>query len=640
MFFETVQRNTLANWLSVFMPSSRIFVLYLLTSLLVALFAYWQIERAHAQMNRDQEGEAKPKKGFFAFVFDRDVYLHASSKQDYKIFALNALLYYGIAAQFLISVPVFAAVVNTGLVSLFGTPAEPLISSLPAMIGYTLAAILLFDFGVFLMHYIVHKVPVLWHFHAVHHSAEQLNPISLFRMHPLDLFLTGLSTALMSGIGFGAFFFLTKQHPQEITFLGLNVVLFLFYLLGYNLRHSHIWLNYPAWLSNIFISPAQHQVHHSIDPKHWDRNMGLIFAFWDKLFGTLYVPRGYEKLQYGVRKEEPNPFGSMSEIYLKPFSLAAATIKTQFQTREKRAVVYAGVAAAVGVYAIAVTAASHTVIPWAKPKLELAELTWIEAHDAIKKGYDAVIIPTGGTEQGGPFVALGKHNLIVRHTALKIAQKASNTLVAPVMAYVPEGDAEPVKTGHMTYAGTLSLPEPVFESVLEATALSLKAHGFKWIYLLGDSGDSQASQQRVAERLSARWAGTGVRVVQLDQYYFANGQKDALMEQGFTEQQIGTHAGVRDTSELMAVEPKAVRFRNFTLPAEHRDHGANGAPSLATAGIGRKLLELKIAAGTRQIAATRTINDRPLATPGPAAISQTPSESVPLAQSSVTAVTR
>ena len=81
-------------------------------------------------------------------------------------------------------------------------------------------------------------------------------------------------------------------------------------------------VSYPPWVSYIFISPAQHQTHHSIDAKHYDKNFGLIFAFWDWLFGTLYVPKGYEKLEFGISREEPNPFNSITEIYLKPFSKA------------------------------------------------------------------------------------------------------------------------------------------------------------------------------------------------------------------------------------------------------------------------------------------------------------------------------
>uniref|UniRef100_UPI0025E259C1 sterol desaturase family protein n=1 Tax=Yoonia sp. TaxID=2212373 RepID=UPI0025E259C1 len=126
----------------------------------------------------------------------------------------------------------------------------------------------------------------------------------------------------LTALAFAGFSYITAANPHDITVMNVNIVVFAFYLVGYNLRHSHIWVNYPTWVSYIFISPAQHQTHHSIDPKHFDKNFGLIFAFWDWLFGTLYVPAGYEKLEFGISREEPNPFSSITEIYLKPFAKA------------------------------------------------------------------------------------------------------------------------------------------------------------------------------------------------------------------------------------------------------------------------------------------------------------------------------
>jgi len=234
------------------------------------------------------------------------------------------------------------------------------------------------------------------------------------------------------------------------------------------------------------------------------------------------------------------------------------------------------------------------------PSLRLADLTWTEIHTAVENGYTSVIIPTGGTEQNGPFVALGKHNLIVDHTSRKIAAAVGKTLIAPVMAYVPEGEIEPVPTGHMKFSGTISLPEPVFEAVLEQTAKSLKAHGFKHILILGESGDSQKAQERVAEKLAALWQGEGVQIASLNRYYYANGQFDYLLSEGYSEEEIGYHAGMRDTSEVMALNPADVR-----LKAENRladgETGFSGNAMKASASIGEKMLSLKIDAGIKQI---------------------------------------
>ena len=226
----------------------------------------------------------------------------------------------------------------------------------------------------------------------------------------------------------------------------------------------------------------------------------------------------------------------------------------------------------------------------------LEELTWVEVRDAVQAGTTTIIIPTGGTEQNGPHVILGKHNHIVRHTAEEIAKRLGDTLVAPVLSYVPEGDTGAEPTGHMRFAGTLSVPEPVFEAVLEAAVMSYRTHGFRRIYLLGDSGGNQEVQARVAERLH----GDGVQVLHVADYYAANGQVEWLRGQGYSDEEIGYHAGIRDTSELMAVHGEGVRADPVLRPPRPYVD-ASGARDKASAEIGRKMLELKIEAALRQI---------------------------------------
>ena len=113
----------------------------------------------------------------------------------------------------------------------------------------------------------------------------------------------------------------------------------------------------------------------------------------------------------------------------------------------------------------------------------LEELTWTEVRDALADGTTTVIIPTGGTEQNGPHMVLGKHNYLVKHKAGEVARRLGNTLVAPVMAYVPEGDVDP-PTGHMRFPGTITTPPEVFEQVLEFAARSFRQHGFRDIALV------------------------------------------------------------------------------------------------------------------------------------------------------------
>jgi creatinine amidohydrolase/Fe(II)-dependent formamide hydrolase-like protein/sterol desaturase/sphingolipid hydroxylase (fatty acid hydroxylase superfamily) len=621
MFFDNALMNTVGEWLGVFLPTSRIYYLYLITSAVLAFFAYVRIEKLHAQEDADlgryQDRPAKPL-GFLSYLFDRNVLMHPSTKQDAIYFLVNAFVYAGLISQFLISTHVITSTAHDGLNTLFGASQIPAMSSWWAIITYTIVSILAFDFAVFISHWLMHKIPALWEFHKVHHSAEVLNPLTLFRMHPVDLFINSLIAALCNGLAIAGYFYLTNQPPQALTLYGLNIVLFLFYFTGYNLRHSHIWLNYPVWLSHILCSPAQHQIHHSADPKHWDRNMGLIFAFWDKMFNTLYVPRGYEKLSFGINVTEPNPFKSVTEIYYKPFIWCFQHLRKSTPTRRAKA--FLGGALSLGLVAYAALfAVSANATLWNKPdSVMLEDLTWVDVKSALQNGTDTIIIPTGGTEQNGPYIPLGKHNVIVRETSSQIAKRIGNALVAPVMAYVPEGPIGS-KDSHMAFPGTISLSDQAFENVIEATARSMRAHGFRNIFIIGDSGDSQVAQKRIAEKLDAEWKAEGVRVAQIDQYYFANKQKETLLAKGFTETQVGRHAGMRETSELLYLAPEMVRITPVKIP-DGMMQGSDGDMGSVNAALGKEMIRLKVDAGVRQIETLRAqFASEPVAVPTPPA---------------------
>jgi creatinine amidohydrolase/Fe(II)-dependent formamide hydrolase-like protein len=221
----------------------------------------------------------------------------------------------------------------------------------------------------------------------------------------------------------------------------------------------------------------------------------------------------------------------------------------------------------------------------------------------MEAGATTIIVPTGGTEQNGPHMVLGKHNVIIRYTAAEIARRLGKTLVAPVLAYVPEGSWDPPE-GHMRFPGSISLPDPVYEGVLESTVRSFAAEGFKTILFLGDSGPNQRPQAVVAKKLDAALKAEGVRVIQVGDYYAHNGQEEWLKSQGFTEAEIGVHAALIDTAQLMAIDPAGVRMALLASSAGNPDGSKNGVigdPAKATPDLGRKLLELKIEAALRQI---------------------------------------
>jgi len=234
----------------------------------------------------------------------------------------------------------------------------------------------------------------------------------------------------------------------------------------------------------------------------------------------------------------------------------------------------------------------------------LEELTWTEVGDFVRAGKTTVIIPTGGTEQNGPHMVLGKHNVIVKFTAGEIAKQLGNALVAPVIAYVPEGSIAP-PSGHMRFPGTITLPEEFFRKVLEFAARSLQAHGFLDIVFIGDSGGNQSGQKAVADALNREWSSTPVRVHHIEAYYNANGTDEWLRQQGESADAIGSHASIPDTSQLLALYPEGVRRDKLAAGRADDGSGVSGDPTRATAAYGKKGLELKIATGVREIRGLR-----------------------------------
>jgi len=223
----------------------------------------------------------------------------------------------------------------------------------------------------------------------------------------------------------------------------------------------------------------------------------------------------------------------------------------------------------------------------------LEELSWTELRDLIKAGKTTVIIPTGGVEQNGPHMALGKHDVRVKALSEKIARALDDTLVAPVVAYVPEGAVSP-PTGHMRFPGTITVPDGIFQGVLESSARSLGRHGFRNIVFLGDHGSTRSGQKAVAARLTREWAGTGVRVHAVDEYYQASAVEFAqlLRARGFLDGAADGHAGLADTSLMLAIDARLVRPERLRPGTGPHGDGVVGDPSRASAELGQLGVEL------------------------------------------------
>jgi len=236
-----------------------------------------------------------------------------------------------------------------------------------------------------------------------------------------------------------------------------------------------------------------------------------------------------------------------------------------------------------------VLGAGTTVSRAALPSVYLEELTSPEVVAALGAGATTILLPVGGTEQNGPHMVLGKHNVRARVLSGRIARQLGQTLVAPVLPYVPEGQITP-PTEHMRFAGTISVPEAAFRSILDAAARGFRQHGFRDIVLLGDSGNYQGALRAVVDRLNRDWAGSGVRAHYLGAYYAATQTRylDTLRVQGLTAAQIGTHAGTADTALSLAIAPDLVRPDLLAEAARAgRSKGTLGDPRPATAALGQ-----------------------------------------------------
>ncbi len=298
----------LANFMDYLMSAGFIFSpMYLLSTAFIA-FLIWRSRGRRVD--------------FVKFILPRDLYLHPSTLVDFKISLFNFLF----AATGIFSVLYIAPVVTHKslifLTSLSGqTTAEPTTLLRGAIVAVVLC--LTQDFCRYLNHYLHHKNRVLWPFHAVHHSAEVLTPMTFMRAHPVYHVIQSLIISVLIGIVQAVALFIVVGKIDFWVIYMSTIAFNVYIFLGAHLRHSHIRLRYGDVLEHILISPAQHQVHHSTDPKHFDKNFGEIFAIWDWMFGTLYISNDEEELIYGIsdadgqRIQQPHP--TLRAALLKPF---------------------------------------------------------------------------------------------------------------------------------------------------------------------------------------------------------------------------------------------------------------------------------------------------------------------------------
>lgn len=289
-------------------PKKRVFVGYLALSLVLAIV--WLIVFRKTPIRR-----ALTK------VFDRKVFFSGSSIADYKIFLINRVFTFFISPLLLTHVAIATSIYFFlhSLEFLHAGQFENLDKGVVVFL-FTVAMFVADDFTKYLLHCWMHKIPALWAIHKVHHSATTLTPITVYRVHPLEGVLYASRNAVAQGSVISLFFYLFGQAVDLYTIIGVNFLVFLFHVTGSNLRHSHISIKYWAWLERILISPAQHQLHHSIAVKHYDKNFGAALAVWDWMFGSLHLsPKEDEGLTFGLDPSEGSSDVNIRALYLKPF---------------------------------------------------------------------------------------------------------------------------------------------------------------------------------------------------------------------------------------------------------------------------------------------------------------------------------
>lgn len=293
-------------------PESQLYWLFLLSALGIAFIVYWLRRYGKEDVNLN---------GFLAFCFPRKVYAHPSARLDFKYFTVNTIVYGAFIAPLLVTSSATAFGTVSLLITFFGMPAAPLLpGGIWADVGVTVAAVVVADIAFFVSHYLQHRIRFLWEFHKVHHAAEVLHPLTLYRRHPVDAALDFTLMGAGAGAVLGLSAYLFDESVEGVTILGTNAILFLFHFAGVHLRHSHIRLSYGPALDRIFICPTLHQIHHGSSPQHVDKNFGGIFSVWDWLAGTLYIPRDDEELILGLPGGEHGDYNSVVSLYLLPFA--------------------------------------------------------------------------------------------------------------------------------------------------------------------------------------------------------------------------------------------------------------------------------------------------------------------------------
>ncbi len=285
--------------------NSRLFIGYIAGAILCAAVVY-------ALQSRQCHPVA-----LLRFLFPRKLWWHRSAQLDYQLFVVNRLIRAFLWAPVVLTMVPIALAFTDILESMFG-PIQPVTKDTTIVLSsFTLILFLFDDFSRFLLHYLMHKVPFLWHYHKVHHSAQVLTPMTVYRSHPLESFLYASRMAIAQGVAVGISYFLFGPTLSMIDILGANLFVFIFNMFGSNLRHSHVKWHWGKHLEKWVISPVQHQIHHSTNPRHFDKNFGTTLAIWDRLLGSLVISQKGQSIRFGLGNHQKT-HTHLADAYFRP----------------------------------------------------------------------------------------------------------------------------------------------------------------------------------------------------------------------------------------------------------------------------------------------------------------------------------
>ena len=282
---------------------------------------------------------AKPDNSLLLYLFPREIYRHPSTKADVGIATVNILFVALGGVSFIVIAPIIATLTVVLLVDPTGLGDA---GELGLGWGIVLIALLVLaeDLARYLVHRAHHESSVLWPFHAVHHSAQVMTPLTFFRAHPAYYLTQKVVISILTGLSQGLIVAAAFQAAPAWIFLAAMFISRLYMAFGLHLRHSHIPLSYGRLIEHVVISPRLHQVHHSIDPRHYDKNFGEIFAIWDWAFGTLCIPEPGETFEFGLIDDEGHsvhPHPTLTSAMIVPFRESARVIARR-TSREGKAV--------------------------------------------------------------------------------------------------------------------------------------------------------------------------------------------------------------------------------------------------------------------------------------------------------------